>query len=72
MEGAVPETGRTCYELTWLSRLLARHTSESLRSNGADEQLDEAWHGEPKDVDVLHNYDHCDFGGELVLRTSVS
>ena len=66
MDGATPDTDWTRYELTWLSRLLARLTSSALKSHGAWEKLERAWQGELKDADVLHKYDPEEFGGELV------
>ena len=47
MDNAEAHTGGTCYELTWLARLLARRTS-FVNSTGTWDEL--------KDVDVLHKY----------------
>ena len=66
MDNAVTDTGRTRYELTWLSRLLARHTSKTLKDTGAWDELEKGLHGKIKDVDVLHKYDQQEFGGDLV------
>ena len=35
-----------------------------MQATGAWEELEDAWHGELKDVDVLHKYDQYNFGGE--------
>ena len=66
MDDAVPDTGRTRYELTWLSSLLARHTSFFLKGTGTWDELEKKWEGKLKDVDVLHKYEQQEFGGELV------
>jgi hypothetical protein len=57
---------RAPYDLTWLARLLARHTSDLLHATKEWQRLEAVLGGVLSDVDALHKYAEENFAEELV------
>ena len=66
MDTGMAGRGRSRCELTWLARLLAKHTTDAMKGDGSWINEGAACGGAFENKDVLHKYDLEEIGGELV------